>query len=164
MLAGEIFIVAVLVLFGVVVYKYVIPHLEEERRLFELREKERYEMIRRIKEEQEFVSPYLIIDILKYDNEVPGVYLLRNKENQKIYVGQSIHLRRRISDHINGRGNRDVYFDMRIGMEFEAAIVKFDNERFRDLDHQEKYFITLFDSYYNGYNNTRGNGPDVVVP
>ena len=34
-------------------------------------------------------------------NDICGIYMIRNKINDKIYIGQSIHVNARLEDHKN---------------------------------------------------------------
>lgn len=87
-----------------------------------------------------------------------GVYIFTNKRNGKKYVGQSVDLIRRLNEHMNGRGNQGVHEDMSFGDEFTIRLIKLSDTHFRDLDKLEKHYITRMNSYYSGYNKTRGNG------
>lgn len=91
-----------------------------------------------------------------YDTE--GVYIFTNlsKGNQK-YVGQSINMINRVNTHLIGRGNKDLYNDIKRGNEFTIELIKLRESEFAQLDMLEKYWITKNNSYYNGYNKTRGN-------
>lgn len=87
-----------------------------------------------------------------------GVYIFTNIRNGKKYVGQSVDLMRRLNEHLSGRGNQDVHEDMSFGDEFTIKLIRLDDTSFRDLDKLEKHYITKTNSYYKGYNKTRGNG------
>lgn len=75
-----------------------------------------------------------------------------NYEN--IYIGQSIHVCQRIHNHFNGRGNGDVYADIKYGKYVYVSIVPCYREEMNDL---EKQLIRAFNATAS-YNNTRGGG------
>lgn len=88
----------------------------------------------------------------------PGVYIFSNlsKNNYK-YVGQSINMTNRIKNHLRGNGNPEMYNDIINGDIFAINLVKLNNTNFQNLDSLEKHYITEYNTYYNGYNKTRGN-------
>ena len=92
-----------------------------------------------------------------------GIYILKNKKNNKIYVGQSINLAQREKDHFRklqhnthendhlqksfnkyGMNNFSFHILLRVPPEF--------------LNNAEKYFINLFSTTNSryGYNKTYG--------
>lgn len=87
-----------------------------------------------------------------------GIYIYTNKRNGKSYVGQSVDLMRRTNEHLSGRGNQGVHDDMMRGHPFSLTYIKLSDTRYRDLDSLEKHYIAKHNSYYRGYNKTRGNG------
>lgn len=87
-----------------------------------------------------------------------GIYIYTNKKNGKSYVGQSVDLMRRTNEHLSGRGNQGVHEDMMRGHDFTLTYIKLSDTRYRDLDSLEKHYIAKHNSYYRGYNKTRGNG------
>lgn len=91
-----------------------------------------------------------------YDTE--GVYVITNetRDNYK-YVGQSVNLIRRVNSHIKGRGNNDIYNDMRHGDKFTIELLRLKDTNYISLNDLERNLIRKNDSYYNGYNKTRGN-------
>ena len=104
----------------------------------------------------EFVCKRTGLQRKGYNTE--GVYIFTNlsKGNQK-YVGQSIDMLNRVNAHLIGRGNKDLYSDIQRGDEFTIELIKLKESEFTQLDMLEKYWITKNNSYYNGYNKTRGN-------
>ena len=89
---------------------------------------------------------------------VPGIYVLRNTKTNKHYVGQSINIKERLLDHVSGNGNRMVRFAMEKGNQFEMMVIPLEDSGYKCLDKLEKHGIEVFNSYYKGYNRTRGNG------
>jgi hypothetical protein len=47
------------------------------------------------------------IDLYTNMNEFGHIYLINNKINNKKYVGQSINIKRRITEHIRNANNND---------------------------------------------------------
>lgn len=95
---------------------------------------------------------------MKYNHlpNEPGIYLIKNTVNGKIYVGQSVHVRTRIVQHINaanaGKYQWRICRAMRkYGIEnFEASLLEVchvDN-----LNSREEYWIEKLDSARLGYN------------
>lgn len=86
-----------------------------------------------------------------------GVYVLKNMDNGKCYVGQSIDVFNRVFAHLSGRGNGDVYADFKYGGNFSVVTLPFSDREFDSLNEMERAFIDYFDSSKNGYNKTKGN-------
>lgn len=89
------------------------------------------------------------------------IYKITNKENQKVYIGQTITtVKTRMHKHYS-RANtgKDI-------TGIDAAIHKYGKDNFiveticecpnEDLDEQERYYISKYDSFNNGYNLTSG--------
>ena len=95
----------------------------------------------------------------KYDFK--GVYIIYDVDMNCYYVGQSINVIKRLRGHFNGQASKGGADDLNealiSGHNMEIALLRLQNSSFRDLDDMEAYFIDYFDSYYNGYNRTRGN-------
>lgn len=101
-----------------------------------------------------------IKQLKKQHQDFAGVYIFRNINKSKYYVGQSIHVFERVVDHLNGHGNFDIYFDMRHNDKFEIQLIKFNHKNkiiFKTLNAMEKYYIEKYDACVNGYNKTKGN-------
>lgn len=90
--------------------------------------------------------------------ETEGAYIFTNtSKNNYRYVGQSINVMNRIDTHLKGRGNPDVYRDIMNGDVFAIELIKLSDTDFYDLNGLESYLIAKHNTYYNGYNKTRGN-------
>ena len=92
---------------------------------------------------------------------VPGVYVMYNEDRRLPYVGQSVNMDRRVTDHFRGRdrtgGGREAYLDHHAGDAFKIMFMDLESSPFADLNEMEAYYIARFDSVENGYNRTRGN-------
>lgn len=90
-----------------------------------------------------------------------GVYVIHDLDYDMYYVGQSINVIKRLRGHFNGQASKGGADDLNEalinGHNMEIALLRLKNSSFRDLDDMEAYFIDYFDSYYHGYNRTRGN-------
>lgn len=92
-----------------------------------------------------------------------GIYKITNLVNNKCYIGQSINIERRWRDH-KQRVSNDHYqnFDAPLYCAFRKyGLTSFDFSileecKKEDLDEREIYYISLFDSYKNGYNQDEG--------
>lgn len=95
-----------------------------------------------------------------------GIYCFINKINQKRYIGQSIQIEERYNQHIRTSQNKN---SKEYDSSFYRALRKYgidnfdfkiltqnDNYTKEDLNELEIYYINKFDSYNNGYNETKG--------
>ena len=90
------------------------------------------------------------------------IYKIENKVNGQIYIGQTVKtVEKRFQQHKNN-SNKSYFSQIvlykafnKYGIEnFECSeIEEVPNEL---LDEREKYWIEYYDSYFNGYNSTRG--------
>lgn len=89
-----------------------------------------------------------------------GIYKIQNLINGKIYIGQSVSIEKRWAAHrYAGRNKKDNY-------PIHKAMVKYGVENFSfeiielcdkdQLNEKEVYWISVYDSYKNGYNATPG--------
>ena len=89
------------------------------------------------------------------------VYRIYNKINGKSYVGQTIHPKKRLYDHLNGKSKTPAMHNavQKYGKEaFQFEIIESDIP-YDNLDNREIYWIAHFDSLKpNGYNLTEGGG------
>ena len=114
------------------------------------------------------------IEYIKQLPNSPGIYLITNKINNKHYVGQTIHLRRRILKHI-----RDSLNNVRVehillykafnkyGIDnFEVTVlyeVEYSDTVKQILDEKETAYIKEYNSYgKHGYNQTVGGDAGVL--
>lgn len=92
--------------------------------------------------------------------DISGIYLIRNIENEKIYIGQAKNIQKRWYDHcrcgigIDTPVNNKLYQDMlKYGLENFAFYLL---QETKELDEREKYYIELFESNIYGYNMKTG--------
>lgn len=107
---------------------------------------------------EEFLS--LAKEVSKKDSNLhdfTGIYILENKTHDKFYVGQSISLFKRVSNHFTGKGNKDVFEDYQNGDIWTIRLIALSDSGFRSINALEKHFIEYHHSTYNGYNKTIGN-------
>lgn len=102
---------------------------------------------------------------------MPGyIYKVTNKVNGKVYIGQTIQtIKNRWYEHCRTKNISKAEKNMKI----KRAILKYGKENFTVetleecdsalLNDRERYYISYFDSYKNGYNSTEG-GQDGVKP
>lgn len=87
------------------------------------------------------------------------IYKIWNEVNDNLYIGQTIcALQQRWQKHLRDSKERDthLYFAMR-----KYGVEKFHIEQIEEvpdiaLDEREKYWISYYNSYYDGYNSTFG--------
>ena len=89
------------------------------------------------------------------------IYIIKNKINDKVYIGQTtISARERFRQHMKPSNYKKRY-------KFYKAVQEYGNENFyyeiledhiplNELNEKEIYYISLYDSYKNGYNSTPG--------
>lgn len=98
------------------------------------------------------------------------IYKVTNLINNKVYIGQTIQdVKARWYRHCGKSGISQV----ELNTHFKRAILKYGKENFKVetiedcdsslLNEKEKYYISYFDSYSNGYNSTLG-GSDGYKP
>lgn len=82
-----------------------------------------------------------------------GIYKITNKKTGQVYIGQSDNCERRISEHKQARNlTIDDWINF-LGVEaFDFEII----EECDDLDEKERYYIQLYNSINNGYNQQKG--------
>lgn len=91
-----------------------------------------------------------------------GIYKITNNINGKVYIGKSIHIKRRWSEHkadINDTTKQNHLYRAfrKYGLEnFTFEIIELCQEDNNILSEKEKYWINFYNSYENGYNETRG--------
>lgn len=104
----------------------------------------------------------MIISWEKEDSTMStGIYKFQNQINGHIYIGQSTDIERRYKQHLYDakhpeRPNTGIEDPIRkYGIEnFSFSIIQLCEEE--KLDEREIYWIAYYDSYYHGYNKTKG--------
>lgn len=95
-------------------------------------------------------------------NKLGKIYIITNDINNKVYIGQTIQsLKKRFSGHCCYSKS-----DRSSSMYIKRAIHKYGKDKFHislleecsidSLNEREIYWISKYDSYYNGYNLTLG--------
>jgi hypothetical protein len=94
--------------------------------------------------------------------DTPGCYIILIFDNPviddnfsnyiNIYIGQSVNVFKRVHNHFNGKGNGDIYADIKYG---KAAYVQFATCDKSQMNQVEKRLIQAFNST-SSYNKTRG--------
>lgn len=92
--------------------------------------------------------------------KVCGIYLLRFKDTDKVYVGQSTDIPRRFQTHLNSFKNKDCSIKLleaynTYGAPTLQIIIECDA---KDLDSLEVEAIEIFDSISGGFNSVEGGG------
>lgn len=91
-----------------------------------------------------------------------GVYVILNQTLNKTYVGQSIHVMKRLRDHFSGHGKGEtgsalLYRDYYSGNGFLITVIPIHDAPTDNLNKLERILIAEFNSFETGYNKTRGN-------
>lgn len=103
-----------------------------------------------------------------------GIYMFKNKINNKCYVGQAQSLKRRISHHFSNiktqRYDLPLYrainkygienFDITILKEYSSDINH--SDLCKQMDQDEIYYIEKYNGYTNGYNCTKGGDGGIL--
>lgn len=90
------------------------------------------------------------------------IYIITNLINNKVYIGQTIQtIKNRWQGHCRKACSR-----AEANMQIKRAIFKYGKENFKirelerckveNLDEREIYYINLYNSFIDGYNNTKG--------
>lgn len=96
-------------------------------------------------------------------SKISGIYKITNITNGMTYIGQSVDVAKRITEHVKGSlgiasiADQKVHHAMR-----EEGVQNWTFELLlecpkEELNEQERYFIKLYKSNEWGYNGTRGN-------
>lgn len=85
-----------------------------------------------------------------------GIYMIKNNDNKKVYIGKSINIMTRWNEHVK-QGENATEFDDTFHFElnqhpeyFSFNILKICNES--ELSYWEDYYIKEYDSINSGYN------------
>lgn len=123
--------------------------------------------IKSLADEQTPITPTEFFDLRKKkangkkyistDEDFQGVYILYNETKKLYYVGQSIHVLKRVNAHFTGKGNGDVYADYKYGDNFIIRMIELQNSGFSTLNQLERHAIKTYNAYTKGYNKNRGN-------
>lgn len=147
-----------------------------ERRAIHDQERRKYKLRHNIREFSGFVSGRYTLtpsqcgalwsnrpDSDKCRN-VTGVYILHNETQDRYYVGQSVKVFNRLTQHFDGKnGNPNVFMDYLRGDHWNIQIIRLRDTTYDNLDDLERNAITLYDAFESGYNATRGNGNWVTM-
>lgn len=76
------------------------------------------------------------------------------KAYDSVYIGQSVHIHKRVHDHINGKGNGNIFADIREG---KWVYVQFFPCSTKKMNCMEIKLIDLFGAT-ESYNQTKGGG------
>lgn len=91
------------------------------------------------------------------NGDFTGVYLIQNISKHMNYVGQSVRVVSRLSQHFTGHGNGDVYADYIYGDVFQIKVIPLNGSGYASLDALERDAIAAYHAFDYGYNKTRGN-------
>ena len=88
-----------------------------------------------------------------------GIYLIRNKQSNKVYIGKSLDIENRLNQHKSKSSNLELRSDIdKLGLsEFEFSILKRCNNNKLDL-YERKYIKQFQEKGFNLYNAVLING------
>jgi len=95
--------------------------------------------------------------------KIVGVYVIRNRELNKVYVGQSKDVIKRLKSHFTGTVPKNIIFaEDYYGSKYENKdeLFEFKIEELNtkdELDNRERQLIAEYGSFNTGYNGTSGN-------
>lgn len=97
------------------------------------------------------------------------IYIIKNKINNKVYIGQTCQsAKERFAQHMKPsvckkRGSYKIYNAIeKYGKENFYYEVLEDNINSEDIDEKEIKYISVYDSYNNGYNSTQGGDSKTI--
>lgn len=140
----------------------LVKKLEEEKLLFDKQLAE----VKPLPDSSEVCESEFVllksISGLEYE-KIIGCYIIRNREKNKFYVGQSKDVIKRLKQHFKGTVPKnaifaeDYYCSSMENKEdlFEVKIIRCATKD--ELDSMEKSLIEEYDAWNNGYNGTSGN-------
>ena len=101
--------------------------------------------------------------------KITGIYMIKNLKNGKVYIGQSVDVRSRWYAHKN-----DLRKKSHKNIKLQNAWNKYGEENFsfeviltcpkEELNYNEKYYVTKYNSYKEGYNMTLGGNDNTSYP
>jgi len=100
------------------------------------------------------------------NNKIYGIiYKIKNKINDKIYIGQTIHsLKKRVNEHLNKTGCRKIHYALlKYSIDtFNISVIDNANS-IEELNNLEQKYIKQFNSLHpNGYNLTTGGNQNIM--
>lgn len=84
-----------------------------------------------------------------------GIYKITNKLNNKVYIGQSININRRFSEHLYKK-NQKIEIDLLGRKNFSFDVLELCEKE--HLNDKEKFWIRYYNSNIDGYNCNIGGG------
>lgn len=96
-------------------------------------------------------------DAFLKNGDYTGVYVIHNTTKDLYYVGQSVRVVGRVTQHFTGHGNGDVYADYKYGDTFTINTIPLNGSGYDSIDALERNAIATYNAYNKGYNRTRGN-------
>lgn len=139
-------------------------NLEIENEIFDItKELKKITQKAEVKNIDEFVPMKDLLEEncdVSYFKNKKGVYIIWNKTKDKYYVGQSKDLYKRIFTQHFSKLDKDVKNiifakDWYENNEFYLRTFEFETKD--ELDHAEKHYIDMYNSFAEGYNKTSGN-------
>lgn len=97
--------------------------------------------------------------------EITGIYIILNKITRKYYVGQSVNIQRRFYQHKTKYKTKKthLYNSMRYyGIDNFDFIVLYECNK-EEMNKYETFYITVFNSFNDGYNETNGGDSNYIV-
>lgn len=95
-----------------------------------------------------------------------GIYKITNKINKCAYIGQSINIKKRQNDHKNYPSECSHYPLYKAFKDFGIENFNFEiieECALNQLNDREKYWIAYYDTFYKGYNQTKGGAGTLGV-
>lgn len=100
-----------------------------------------------------------------------GIYKIENNINHKCYIGQSVKIEKRWNDEINDSKNINSHsYNYPLQQAFReygennfSFMILEECER-KELNSKERYWVSYYDSFFNGYNQTLGGDTTISQP
>lgn len=94
-------------------------------------------------------------------NKICGIYAIKNKLNNKMYIGSSIDIKKRWKQHKNLLKNNKHHskklqsaWNLSSAKNFEFKIIE--ETKIKNLLEKEDLYINKYNTFFNGYNMTEG--------